>query len=329
MAYVKREYVPGEEVTRLQDAYNKQMNARPGAYTSQYQQQIDQLLGQLQGRKDFQYEPGKDALYRQYRDQYVRHGRQAMMDTMGHAAALTGGYSNSYAEVASQQTYQAYLQGLNDKIPELYALALEKYRLEGEGLLSRYQTLSQQEQTAYQQYRDQVADWDAQAQKLYEQYFHEREFDYGSHMDAENAAYEKYRDEISDQQWQTAFDYQKQQNLLAYEQWLREFEYQKSQDQLAYEQWLREFEENQRRYDLSRAASASRGSSRGSGSGAEKAAAEDTQKAQTFVENMLNSATSSRFDPERVIQSTNALSDSQKKEAQSYLQMVLAAGRLK
>lgn len=328
MAYVKKEYVQSDAVTQLQDAYNKQLSGKPGAYTSQYQQQIDALLGKIQGRKEFQYDPGQDALYRQYRDQYVRQGRQAMMDTMGQAAAMTGGYGNSYAQTAGQQTYQAYLQGLGDRVPELYALALEKYRTEGGDLRAAYEMLSQQEQAAYQQYKDQLADWNDETGRLYQQYINEREFDYGSHTDAEAFAYEQYRDAVSDQQWQSAFDYQQQQNLLAYEQWLQEFEYQKEQDQLAYEQWLREFEESQRRYDLSKAGS-SGGSSRGSSGSSSQISGEDTLKAQSFVENMLNGATSSRFDPERVIASTNALTDAQKKEAQSYLEMVLAAGRMK
>jgi len=326
MAYIKKEYVQSDSVSGLQDAYNQQLQTRPGDYTSRYQDQLDQLLGKLQGRKEFSYDLGKDPLYRQYRDQYVHQGRQAMMDTVGRAAAMTGGYGNSYGQTAGQQTYQNYLQGLNDRVPELYALALEKYRMEGENLLDSYQTLNQLEQSDYRKYRDQVADWDAETQRLYQQYIQERDFDYGRYTDEAEYDYDRYRDEVADQQWQSAFDYQKEQNLLAYEQWLQEFEYQKQQDQLAYEQWLREFEESQRRYEQSRTASASRG---GSGGSSAKTTSEDAMKAHTFVENMLNNATSSRFDPERVIDSTNALTDEQKKEAQSYLQTVLAAGRMK
>lgn len=326
MAYVKKEYVQSDSVSGLQDAYDKQLQTRPDAYTSRYQAQLDQLLGSLQGRPEFSYDLGQDPLYRQYRNQYVRQGRQAMMDTVGRAAALTGGYGNSYGQTAGQQTYQNYLQGLNDRIPELYALALEKYRMEGDDLLERYQTLNQMEQSDYRKYRDQVADWDAETQRLYQQYIQERDFDYGRYTDEAEYDYGRYRDEVADQQWQSAFDYQKEQNLLAYEQWLQEFEYRKQQDQLEYEQWLREFEESQRRYEQSRTASASRG---GSGGSSSKTTSEDTLAAHTFVESMLNNATSSRFDPERVINSTNALTSDQKKEAQSYLQTVLAAGRMK
>ena len=42
-----------------------------------------------------------------------------MKDTMGQAAALTGGYGSSYAESSAQQQYDAYLQQLGDIVPEL------------------------------------------------------------------------------------------------------------------------------------------------------------------------------------------------------------------
>ena len=329
MAYVKKEYIQSEAVSKLQDAYNQQLQSKPGDYVSKYQAQMDALLGKIQGRGEFAYDLNQDALYRQYRNQYIRQGQQAMQDAMGQASALTGGYANSYAQTLGQQTYQGYLQGLQDRIPELYTLALEKYQMEGEDLLSRYKLLADQEEADYQQYRDILEDWDHQTQRLYQQYLQEREFDYGSFEDQEDFAYRQYRDTVSDAQWQSAFDYQQEQNLLAYEQWLQEFEYQKAQDQLAYEQWLKEFDENLRRYELEHSGSSGGGSYRGSGSSKDQASQEDTQKAHAFVENMLNSATSSRFDPERVIDATNALTDSQKKEAQSYLQMVLDAGRMK
>ena len=55
----------------------------------------------------------------------------------------------------------------------------------------------------------------------------------------------------------------------------------------------------------------------------------DKLAAHSFVENMLNGAVSSRFDPQRVISGSNVLTDAQKKEAQSYLEDILEAGRMK
>ena len=43
---------------------------------------------------------------------------------MGQAAALTGGYGSTYGEQVGQQAYNAYLQNLNDIVPQLQQQAL-------------------------------------------------------------------------------------------------------------------------------------------------------------------------------------------------------------
>lgn len=72
-------------------------------------------------------------------DQYTQLGQQAMRDTMGQAAALTGGYGTSYANLVSNQAYQQYLTALNESIPDLYDRAYQVYQDEGDELLSQYQ----------------------------------------------------------------------------------------------------------------------------------------------------------------------------------------------
>lgn len=129
------------------------------AYTSQYQQKIDALLDQVAGRGSFNYDPGSDPLYQAYKNQYVQGGRLAMQDTMGQAAALTGGYGSSYASTAGNQAYQQYLGGLNDQLLNLQNNALARYEAEGnrlQNLLGNYQA---QESSDYGRYRDQVGDY--------------------------------------------------------------------------------------------------------------------------------------------------------------------------
>ena len=109
-------------------------------------------------REDFSYDPNGDALYRYYRDRYMDQGKTAMEDTMGQAAALTGGYGSSYAQNVGQQAYNSHLKELGDVIPELYQLAYDRYQDKGDELLQRYQLLDQQDQQEYDRYRDQVAD---------------------------------------------------------------------------------------------------------------------------------------------------------------------------
>ena len=85
-------YTPSGSVQAAQ-AYLEQIKAsKPGAYQSRWDDELTSLYDQIRNRKKFSYDMGTDPLYQQYREQYQRLGRLAMQDTMGQAAALTGGY---------------------------------------------------------------------------------------------------------------------------------------------------------------------------------------------------------------------------------------------
>ena len=81
---------------------------------------------------------------------------------MGQAAALTGGYGSSYGQQTGQQAYNAYLQQLNEIVPELYAQAREQWQSGEAALYDRYQLLSSREQSDYARYRDQMSDYYAE-----------------------------------------------------------------------------------------------------------------------------------------------------------------------
>lgn len=104
-----------------------------------YIEQLNSLYDQIMNRKPFQYDLNGDLLYRQMADQYTQLGQQAMRDTMGQAAALTGGYGNSYAELAGNQAYQQYLTALNQQIPDLYDRAYNVYQDDMDWLIQQYQ----------------------------------------------------------------------------------------------------------------------------------------------------------------------------------------------
>ena len=187
-------------------------------------QRKQEALDAYLNREDFNYDFNADALYQHYKDAYIRQGRQAMQDTMGQAAALTGGYGSSYAQNVGQQAYNAQLQNLNDVIPELYQMAYDRYQNEGQDLLNRYSLLSAEEQQEYdrqyQEQRDAVSDsqW-------------ERSFDY-----------QKEQDAVSNNQWQQSFDYQKEQDAVSNNQWQQSFDYQKEQDAVSNNQWQQGFD---------------------------------------------------------------------------------------
>lgn len=123
-------------------------------YADTYGEQVKDLQSQLTNRSPFTYSIDADALFRQYRDRYQSLGRRAMEDTMGQAQAMTGGYGNSWAQTAGQQSYQTYLGELGQIAPKLYEQALERYKQEGRDLQTRYDAAKALEQEEYGRHKD-------------------------------------------------------------------------------------------------------------------------------------------------------------------------------
>ena len=210
-------YQESDLVKQAQAMLQQQMANKPGEYTSPWQAQLNEAINKILNREKFSYDLNGDALYQQYKDQFTTQGKMAMMDTMGQAAAMTGGYGNSYAQGVGQQAYQGYLQQLNDKIPELYQLALNKYQMEGDELYDQYAMLGAQEEQGYGRYRDTVSDYNVELDRLLNQYNAERDYDYSKWVDGRDFSYGQFsddraydyqvgRDQVTDSQWQAEFD---------------------------------------------------------------------------------------------------------------------------
>lgn len=165
---------------------NESIGATPNLSTNKYTAPAESKLNEYLNREKFSYDVNGDALYKQYADKFKLGGRMAMMDTMGQASAMTGGYGNSYAQNVGQQAYQGYMQQLNDVVPELYSLAYGMYNDEGERMLNEYALLSGREEN-----------------------------DYNRAIDDRNYNYQLDRDKAADEQWRETFDYNKEQDSNA------------------------------------------------------------------------------------------------------------------
>lgn len=128
-------------------------------YAGTYDGQLDALYQQIVGRDKFSYDMNEDLFYQQAADQYQKLGNMAMMDTMGQAAALTGGYGNTYAQNLGQQAYQGYLQQLNDNLPQFYQAALDAYNAEGDQMMTQYGMLGDLANREYSMYQDDLAQY--------------------------------------------------------------------------------------------------------------------------------------------------------------------------
>lgn len=211
------DYQESETVTQAQAALNAALAAQPGAYQSKWQSQLDDIIGRILNREAFNYDFNEDALYKQYAEQYQRRGKLAMQDTMGQAAAMTGGYGNSYAVTAGNQAFQEYLSQLNEVIPELYGMALDRYRMEGQEMYNLYGLLSDREAQDYGRYQDAYNKWfaereyatgryDSERDYDYDKYVDERNFERGVYADDRNQAFNEYLNAVQQAQWGAQFD---------------------------------------------------------------------------------------------------------------------------
>ena len=212
-------YTPSDKVSQYEKYLNDLMAQKPGEYKSAWETQMSELYDRIMGRPEFSYDMAKDPLYQQYSQQYQRLGQQAMMNTVGQGAALTGGYANSYAQNVGQQAYQGYLQQLNDIVPELANQAYNRYRDQEQDLYNQYALAMNRDESDYGRYRDTLADYYNDYANALNRYSDERNFDYSDYANllqyfqqmaaAENAdywnaqdlAYQRERAAAQDAQW--------------------------------------------------------------------------------------------------------------------------------
>jgi peptidoglycan hydrolase-like protein with peptidoglycan-binding domain len=259
-------YAPSETVLQANALLQQQLANKPGEYISQYASQIQAIMDQYLNRDKFSYDLNSDALYKQYADQYQLMGQQAMMDTMGQAQAMTGGYGNSYAQSVGQQAYQGYLQKLNEVVPELYQMAYDRYNQEGQDMLNQYGLLAGQDELEYGRYRDQVSDYYTELSRLTEDARYKADDDYGKYFDQYKMAYSQHRDSVSD--WQSELNradseywnqysadygqYSDDRNLEYDSYWNeKDMAYQQERDQASDEKWNKEFAYQQERDKVS------------------------------------------------------------------------------
>ena len=177
----------------------QQQANKPGSYTPVWQDEADAYLSQYQNRDPFSYDFNSDALYNQYKDNYIRQGQMAMMDTMGQAAALTGGYGNSYAQSVGQQAYNQQLSQLNNILPELWQMAQDRYTQEGNELLAMYDLYTDRENQEYGRYLDSVDVWSQEMDRLTNNYNTLYNREYSDYLDKKQTAYDEYQTDRSEE----------------------------------------------------------------------------------------------------------------------------------
>lgn len=244
--------------------------------------QATEIYDKIMNRGEFSYDVNKDKLYQQYRDLYAQMGRGAMEDTMGQAAALTGGYGSTYSQNAGQQAYNAYLQKLNEVVPELYNAAYDRYNQEGQNLMNLYTMARSNADNAYE--RD------------YNQWYNRLQLERGD----EDTTYNRQQTEEQKKLAQEETDYERKQNAWSrLSSLITTTGYQPSNDELAAAGMSANEAAYLRQYYQQQKAAASNKSG-GSGGGSRRSrrsrsGGSPTQATQTDTEVRKNSAAASRL----------------------------------
>ena len=253
---IKRpEYKKSEAVLSAENNLNNWEQNKPGEFSSKYSDEIESVLKSILSREKFNYNINADPLYNQYREQYVKNGKKAMMDTIANASALTGGYANSYAVSAGNQSYNDYLSNLNDIALDLYTKAYSAYKDKGEMDLKRVGILNDLDKADYDKYRDSLED-----------YYREGEYLLKKLSDMSESEYERFLNEIKGYENDRDFNYQKYLDELKEKQFYEELDFSKNKFQQELEFKKTEAERDQKNKDRNYYLSASKSSTSSSSS---------------------------------------------------------------
>lgn len=125
-------------------------------YAGTYKEALSSIINDFMNREDFEYDVDKDQMFQQALASAMNSGKSAMQDTMGQAAALTGGYGSTYATSAGNQAYNAFIEDAYNNLPEYYNMALAAYEAEGQQMLQQYQMLDSADTKEYSQWYDDI-----------------------------------------------------------------------------------------------------------------------------------------------------------------------------
>ena len=186
------------------------------AYESKYGGLIDEAAKRILSGEKFSYDVAADPVYASMRESAERERRRAIKNAAASAAALTGGYGNSYGVTSGEEAAAKIYDSLNGVIPSLLDAAYKRWQGERNAELERLNVLMSLEDSDYGRYRDSVGDAKDERDYLYgkytdlsardrelyaaalDEYFKDRDYERRVYEDERDAKYRAERDSIED-----------------------------------------------------------------------------------------------------------------------------------
>ncbi len=209
-------YAKSKSVKNAEKKLSDWEKKTPDKYDSKYSDEIEGVLQEILNREKFSYNLNADPLYEQYRELYAQNGKKAMMDTVGEASALTGGYSNSYAVTAGNQAYHEYLDNLNEVALDLRDRAYEQYGDEGDKLFEDVKLLRSLDGDDYEKYIDEVQRYYKDGEYLLDRLMAMSDAEYEQFLQLVDAwendrefAFKEYKDELDREEFEKEMAFKK------------------------------------------------------------------------------------------------------------------------
>ena len=209
-------YTQSDEVAAAKAALGAAEGKTVSPYTSKYGKTISDIADRIVAGEKFSYDFNADPIYNVYREQAERDRRRAVSDAAASAAALTGGYANSYGATAAAEASAKTYDSLRALIPSLAEAAYKKWyndkKLENETLSS----IMALEDADYSRWRDEVKDYNderaylagryndlyaadvANFKALLDGWYRDRDYDRSVYEYDTDAAYRAQRDAVED-----------------------------------------------------------------------------------------------------------------------------------
>ena len=227
-------------------------SVKDNGYNQQWSKQLDALVNEYMGRGPFQYDQNEDIMWQQAKKTGLDAANLAMRDTTAQAAALSGGYGNSYAATVGQQVYNKGVADIMAMAPEYYQAAYQRYKDEGDTMLQNIGLAQSMDDAAYARYVDALnraqSDYDTLYGREYGEFLDKRNFDYQLGRDA--VADKRYetewdynvgRDQIEDDRYKTEWEHQLEREGIEDSRYADEFAYQKERDSVADSKYWTEY----------------------------------------------------------------------------------------
>ena len=202
-------FVPSQTYLKAMEYTQTLLDQLSSGRTS-YTDKVNEMLKNIENKEPFSYDMNSDTLFQNALASAMNSGQLAMQDTMGQAAALTGGYGSTYSQAVGNQAYNQEIQGAYDQLPEFYQLARDTYDKDLQQLYDKLDMYNTADAIEYERLANAYgANADAAA-RLYDQeynnYWQTQDFNEDSRRWAAEMGYKERQAKQSQSNWEKEYE---------------------------------------------------------------------------------------------------------------------------